>query len=694
MTVNSEAATAAQATLAITYFERANVAQGTRCNLTWPQLVAWLQRPDLRAPSKAELPLIKLATFAGDRRSDAMLEQVCGIEGDYDAGQVQPAIAAARLADAGIGGLIYTTPSHRPGVSRWRVLCPLSQPIAPAERHAMGGRLNGAMGGVLAPETFVASQAFYVGAVDGGEPVQCFVVGGAYIDTVDGIEPIGPPQSSGDRQPLGSLPTVAREHVEAALDEIDPNELDRETWRNITAGYRGAGGGREPWDRWCARYEGNSLADNEKLWRSLEAGTALGWDYLRRHAPVAAARAAFGTPGKMPIAATVKSEPMALPPPGGTTGGPSLLDVVQTVRDWNLPVALDEFADRYVVTGPLPFERASAAYPRPLRDADYSTVQIAFNATGQKVSKDALRDGVDYVARMNAINPVTDWLNALQWDGATRLGRWLVDYMGAEPEAWCELIGPKFIIGMVARAFQPGCKMDNALVLEGPQGIAKSTALRVLAGESYFGDQLPNMRDKEALQFIAGLWLVEIGELAALNRSEVEDVKQFLTARVDRYRPSYGRLAVDRPRSTVFAATTNQTDYLKDSTGNRRWWPVRCGMIDVERLRQDREQLFAEAVARYRAGERWWLTSDEEARAAVEQSERTECDPWYDTVNAYCAANIGKMPITMAGILRRLGYNEDRLNSQITRRVAAILRREGFEQRRMAGSGARYYAKP
>ena len=147
------------------------MAQGARCILTWPQLIEWCQSPALRAPSKAELPLIKLATFAGDRRSDATLEQVYGIEGDYDAGQVQPAIAAARLADAGICGLIYTTPSHRPDTPRWRVLCALSRPFGPTDRHGHVARLNGALGGILAPESFTASQAFYVGAVDNGEPV-------------------------------------------------------------------------------------------------------------------------------------------------------------------------------------------------------------------------------------------------------------------------------------------------------------------------------------------------------------------------------------------------------------------------------------------------------------------------------------------------------------------------------------------
>lgn len=672
--------------LTLTHFERFNAPTGTRCHLALPELAAWFQRPDLRAPSKSGLPLIKLATFTGEYRSDATLEAIYGIEGDYDGEIVEPAITAARLAEAGIRGLILTTPSHRPDAPRYRVLCPTSKPLPPAERHGLVARLNGACGGILAPESFVASQPYYVGAVDGGEPVQVFAINGAPIDTVEGIVPIGPPPSTGERQPLGTLPTVAREHVEAALDEIDPNECDRDRWRNLTAAYRGAGGERERWDRWCAEYDANNPADNDKLWRSLDNGTALGWSYLARHAPDAAAKATFGT------LAPHDEQSIQIPPSGGTTGGPSLLDVVQACRDWSLPVALDEFADRLVVTGPLPFERAAPTYPRPLGDADYSTVQIAFNAMGRKVSKDALRDGVDYWARWNAINPVTDWLDGLQWDGTARLDGWIATYLDGEPVEWCRLIGAKFLIGMVARAIEPGCKMDNALVLEGAQGIAKSTALRALAGEAYFGDQLPNMRDKEALQFIAGLWLVEIGELAALNRSEVEDVKQFLTARVDRYRPSYGRLPVDRRRTTVFAATTNASEYLKDSTGNRRWWPVRCGTIDLEGLRRDRDQLFAEAVARYRSGERWWLTPEEEGSAAVQQQERQERDAWHDTVTAYCES-VGSLPITMAGILRRLGYAEDRQNSQVTRRVAAILRSEGYEQKRVSGSGSRYYAR-
>lgn len=246
------------------------------------------------APSKGALPLVKLATFKDDHRSNGTLETIYGIEGDYDAGTVQPALAAAQLMQAGIQGLITTTPSHRPDTPRWRVWCPLSRPMAPSERHGQVARLDGALGGVLAPESFTASQAFYVGAVEGAAPVQCFHINGRPIDLVTGIEPVGSPPSAGDRYPLGTLPTIALEIVETALDEIDPNECDRDRWRNLTAAYRGAGGRREAWDRWCARYAANSLSDNSKLWRSLESGTTLGWSYLARYAPQAAATATFG----------------------------------------------------------------------------------------------------------------------------------------------------------------------------------------------------------------------------------------------------------------------------------------------------------------------------------------------------------------------------------------------------------------
>ena len=297
--------------LTYTSFQRHDAATGARGAADWPDLCDWIERSAPVAPTKAGLPLIKLATFTGDHRSNSTLEALSGVEGDYDAGAVQPADAADRLALAGIEALVVTTPSHRPDAPRWRVLCPLSVTLPPVERHGLVARLNGALGGVLAAESFTASQAFYVGAVEGGEPVQCWRVQGRTIDRVDG-EGVGPAQSAGDRQPLGTLPTVAVEHVTAALREVDAEQLDYADWRNVTAAYRGAGGEREPWERWCDGWGTNDAADRAKLWASLDAGTALGWSYLQAQAPLAAAGATFGgEPAPLPTGASATPLPLA-----------------------------------------------------------------------------------------------------------------------------------------------------------------------------------------------------------------------------------------------------------------------------------------------------------------------------------------------------------------------------------------------
>ena len=165
---------------------------------------------------------------------------------------------------------------------------------------------------------------------------------------------------------------------------------------------------------------------------------------------------------------------------------------------------------------------------------------------------------------------------------------------------------------MVARAYNPGCKRDEIVVLEGEQGTRKSTALNILATDDFFSDSLPNLHDKDAQQHLQGLWLVEIAELAAMKRSEVEDVKRFVSTRIDKFREPFGRHHIDSPRTAVFAATTNDDGYLKDPTGARRYWPIKCGAIDTDGLQRDRDQLFAEAMRRYRANERYWLVDREE----------------------------------------------------------------------------------
>jgi predicted P-loop ATPase len=296
-------------------------------------------------------------------------------------------------------------------------------------------------------------------------------------------------------------------------------------------------------------------------------------------------------------------------------------------------------------------------------------------------------------ARRREFNPVVDYLNLIQWDGIKRLDNLFTQYFNAANVDFARIAGAKFLIGMVARALNPGCKRDEMIVLEGEQGVRKSTALNILATDEYFSDSLPNLHDKDAAHHLQGRWLVEIGELAAMRRSEVEDAKRFVATRIDKFRPAYGHHIIENPRTAVFAATTNDERYLKDTTGARRYWPIKCGLIDTDSLRRDRDQLFAEAVQRYRAHERYWLVDREEPLAAIETAERREIDPWHDIVARHCATFAG-MPVSMESIFRHaLNVPYERLNAGTNKRVTAILKTLGYRRHQLERGGPWHYIK-
>jgi predicted P-loop ATPase len=209
--------------------------------------------------------------------------------------------------------------------------------------------------------------------------------------------------------------------------------------------------------------------------------------------------------------------------------------------------------------------------------------------------------------------------------------------LGIEDNEYHKVVGRKFLLSMVARIYRPGCKVDYMMVLVGEQGKLKSMVASTLAGK-WFSDSLPNLRnEKDAALHMNGKWLIEMGELAAIRKQDDEHIKTFIVRQCDKYRPPYGHVEVEVPRQCVFMGTTNKADFLHDESGARRYWPVKVVKIDIEWLRENRDQLFAEAKACFDKNEAWWPTAEwEEKYAKPEQEKHQESDEvWEERIAEY-----------------------------------------------------------
>lgn len=369
-----------------------------------------------------------------------------------------------------------------------------------------------------------------------------------------------------------------------------------------------------------------------------------------------------------------------------------LANAVTALRDappWRGVLAHDAFALATVAVRAPPWEAGSNTFSeRRWTAADDLLAVEWLQHAGIAVGVDVAGQTVEAVAREHPFHPVRDYLRSLAWDGTPRLERWLSTHLGARDTRFVRAAGERFLISAVARVMRPGCKADHCLLLEGEEGLLKSTALRLLA-EPWFTDEIADLGSKDASMQLQGAWLVEMSELDSMSRQDISKVKAFLSRTTDRFRPPYGRRIVEQPRQAVIAGTTNYTDgYLKSETGNRRFWPVRCGRIDLDVLQRDRDQLWAEAVCQYDAGEPWWLdTPDLDRLASREQDKRFAADAWQPRIESWLDAH-GADETSLGEILEQvLNLEPARWDQVAQNRVARCLRALGWTrfQRRVGG---------
>ncbi|MFC7478428.1 VapE domain-containing protein [Dankookia sp. GCM10030260] len=679
---------------AVTFFGDYSAINKREEAFTLPRLAELVRRTS--APAKAQLPWLKLARF-GDRRTskgclrhDENVLAISGIEADYDGGVTHFAEAVERLEKANVLALVYTSPSHRENAPRWRVLCPTSRNLSPGQRNKLFGRLNGLFQGQFSVESWTLSQSYYYGSVGTDAAPQVALVEGMPIDLLDELDSIwqGKANTRDQARAKGSrIPRPGPLNEAELLEEIAQGKSYHAAslrllgkWARDGVSYMAARA------RLVEAMDAVLTPDRDARWEARRADIDRCLDdiYAKEAAARDAGRRPPGPPHQFEWLSRCQRD-------GRDQPRPNLANAMLALRE--APelaglVAYDEMLRAALLQRAVPGTNdTDDQCPRPLRDTDVTAVQEWLQLAGLVgLSKDTAHQAVDLRARERSFHPVREYLDGLRWDGVPRLGRWLHTYLGVAPGKYATGIGTMFLIAMVARVYRPGCKADYMLVLEGPQGTRKSTACGIL-GAGWFSDNLPDIRGgKDVSQHLNGKWLIEVAELSALDKAEAAALKAFITRPMERYRPSYGRREVVEPRQCVFIGTTNRETYLRDETGGRRFWPVRISSIDIVGLQHDRDQLFAEAVRRFRDGAAWWPDAKfEESHITPEQEARFEEDAWEEAIGQFV---VGRSTTTVLEVAQQgLRMDVPKVGTADQRRITAVLQRLGWargERRRDA----------
>jgi hypothetical protein len=357
-----------------------------------------------------------------------------------------------------------------------------------------------------------------------------------------------------------------------------------------------------------------------------------------------------------------------------------------------IKLSYDAFARQRLIQG-LP------GYGPDLTDGAIDAMWIGFErAYRVRFAREHLNAVVRVETNVNTLHPVCSYLARLEWDGRPRLDEWLVTYAGAQNTELIQQFGRLTLIGAVRRVRQPGAKFDTMLVLEGPEGRNKSTLFETLASAEWFSDDAPlNAEPRETIERLRGKWIVEAADLAAVRRTDVERLKAFLARKTDEATMKYERENTKSPRSCIFVGTTNNSEYLQSKTGNRRFWPVKVGKIDIAALRRDRDQIWAEAEHYEDLGASTVLPEELWADAREEQERRREGDVWEEAIANWLETRLQTKPlVTSAEVAQQaLGLLLRDLDGRAVARITDAMRLAGWSKDAKGAKtvkGVRYWA--
>ncbi|HVW26230.1 MAG TPA: virulence-associated E family protein [Polyangiaceae bacterium] len=327
-------------------------------------------------------------------------------------------------------------------------------------------------------------------------------------------------------------------------------------------------------------------------------------------------------------------------------------------------------------------------------DADTGQLRLELSAANVEARKENIADAIELVAHENEFDPVARYLDSLPaWDGTARSA--FVEFFGATPGVWADACWRVFSVSAVARALDPGCKVDTMIILEGDQGAGKSSGLRALTGAGFFSDTILVLDSpKQAIEGLMGVWVHEVAELSGLRGRDAERIKASLSSPEDRARLAYGRFTETVPRRSIFVATRNPdgSQWLTDTTGNRRYLPLLVGRVDVQAIAHHRDQLWAEALHRYRAGEPWWLQGNESPLHAYETEVRTETDPWLADVHTWLAKHPDN-DVTISALFDPFNgavpTPAEKKTPAMANRMARVLKRLGLRRHQVRNGGSR-----